>query len=106
MDRAIKETNRRRAIQVEYNKKNNITPKTIIKKIHDITDQLQTEHSRAVAELIKIDRGLINDPVKFRKLKEEQMQEAVKALDFETAALIRDEIIAFEEKLKPTKKRV
>jgi excinuclease ABC subunit B len=106
MDRAIKETNRRRNIQVEYNKKNDITPQTIIKKIHDITDQLQTEHSKAVAELIKIDSSLINDPVKFRKLKEEQMQEAVKALDFETAALIRDEIIAFEEKSKSSKKRV
>lgn len=105
MDRAIKETNRRRVIQVEYNKKNNITPQTIIKKIHDITDQLQTEHSKAVAEMMNIDRGLISDPVKFKKIKEEAMQEAVKALDFETAALIRDEIIAFDKEAKSKNKK-
>ncbi len=105
MDRAIKETDRRRAIQVEYNKKNNITPKTIIKKIHDITDQLQTEHSKAVAEMMNIDRGLISDPAKFKKMKEEAMQEAVKALDFETAALIRDEIIAFDNEFKEKNKK-
>ena len=46
MERAISETNRRRAIQVAYNTKHGITPKTIIKKIHDITDQLQSEHQK------------------------------------------------------------
>lgn len=98
--RALDETERRRNIQIKYNKDNNITPQTIIKSIRDITDQLKTEHDKAVDEMIKIDKALLNDPVKFRQIKEEQMQEAVKALDFETAALIRDELIAFDKKLK------
>jgi len=101
--RAIKETDRRRSIQVEYNEKHNITPKTIIKSIRDITDQLKTEHNKAVEEMMKIDEEIFKDPIKFKKLKEKQMQEAVETLDFETAALIRDEIIAFENKLNPNK---
>ncbi len=99
MDRAIKETNRRRAIQVAYNEKHGITPQTIIKAIHDITDQLRTEHDKAVNELVKIDEELAqNNPKQLMKLKQEQMEEAVKALDFETAALIRDELIILENK--------
>ncbi len=105
IDRAIKETDRRRKIQVEYNEKHGITPTTIKKNIHDITDHLRTEHDKAVSELMRIDGELITDPVKFRKVKEEQMAEAVKILDFETAALIRDEIIAFENKANKAKKK-
>ena len=100
MDRAIKETDRRRAIQVAYNKEHGITPTTIIKAIHDITDQLRTEHEKAVGELVKIDEELARtDPKKLMRLKEEQMEEAVKALDFESAALIRDELFALQEKM-------
>lgn len=100
MDRAMKETNRRRAIQVAYNDKHGITPKTIIKAIHDITDQLRTEHDKAVNELLRIDASLAEtNPQLLMKQKEAQMEEAVKALDFETAALIRDELFKLEEKL-------
>ena len=59
MERAIGETNRRRAIQVAYNTKHNITPKTIIKKIQDITDQMRSDHDKAVTELVKIDKGAL-----------------------------------------------
>lgn len=97
---AIEETARRRKIQTEYNKKNGITPKTIIKKIQDITDQLKTEHDKAVDEMFKIDQELlINNPKKLLKLKEEEMEEAVKILDFETAAIIRDEIAMLRKKM-------
>ncbi len=92
---AIKETERRRKIQTEYNKKNGITPKTIIKKINDITDQLRSEHDKAVLELTRIDDDMIRtNPTKFMQKKEKDMEKAVQALDFETAALIRDEIKA------------
>ena len=105
MDRAIKETNRRRAIQVSYNTAHGITPQTIKKAIHDITDQLRSEHDKAVNELVKIDEELArSNPKKLMKQKEQQMQEAVQALDFETAALIRDELFALEEKFKREKK--
>ena len=105
IDRAMKETDRRRKIQIEYNEKHGITPTTIKKNIHDITDHLRTEHSKAVGELLRIDGELISDPIKFRKVKEEQMAEAVKILDFETAAIIRDEIMAFEANIEKTRKK-
>jgi excinuclease ABC subunit B len=99
IERAIKETDRRRAIQVAYNTKHGITPKTIIKKIHDITDQLRTDHEKAVNEMVKIDETLAqSNPRQLMKMKEEQMAEAVKALDFETAALVRDELFKLQEK--------
>ncbi len=99
IDRAIKETERRRIIQTNYNIKHGITPQTIIKKIHDITDQLRTEHDKAVGELVKIDEQMaISNPRLLMKQKEAAMEEAVKALDFETAALIRDELFKLQEK--------
>ena len=98
MDRAIKETNRRRVIQVAYNEKHGITPKTIKKAIHDITDQLRTKHDKAVDELVKIDEELARvNPKLLMKQKQDAMEEAVKQLDFETAALIRDELIKLEK---------
>lgn len=101
MDRAIGETNRRREKQIAYNKKHNITPKTIIKKIHDITEHLDTEHKKAVAMNLSIDSEIFKkDPKKLIKLKEKEMSDAVKELDFETAAILRDEIFVLKGKLK------
>ena len=95
MKSAIDETERRRAIQIAHNKKNKITPQTIIKKIRDITEAMQSEHDRAVGELVALDRAKYGDNLKdLLKEKETQMAEAVKNLDFETAALLRDEIRA------------
>lgn len=93
LERAISETNRRRVLQTTYNKKHGITPRSIIKNIKDITDQLKSEHSRAVGDLLRIDEDLYaKNPKKFIKEKERQMAEAAKELDFETAAILRDEI--------------
>jgi excinuclease ABC subunit B len=80
-------------LQIDYNKKHGITPKTISKNIKDITDQLRGEHSRAVNTLLTVDRELYEkNPKKLIREKERQMNEAVKILDFETAAILRDEI--------------
>jgi excinuclease ABC subunit B len=99
MDRAIRETNRRRELQMTYNKEHGITPVTIKKAIHDITDQLKTDHDKAVSELVKIDEELARtNPKLLMKQKEEAMAEAVQNLDFETAALIRDELFKLQEK--------
>ena len=93
MEKAISETNRRRVIQLAHNKKHNITPKTIKKNIKDITDQMRTEHQKAVGTLLEVDRELYKkNPKKLIKEKRKQMEEAVKILDFETAAIVRDEI--------------
>lgn len=105
MKAAMDETARRRKLQSDYNTKHGITPKTIIKKIKDITDTLEREHNKTVRLLMEGDEQLFNKaPKKFIKQKTEEMEEAVKNLDFETAAIIRDEIRALEAKLEKKKK--
>jgi excinuclease ABC subunit B len=97
MERAISETNRRRAIQVAYNTKHGITPKTIMKTIHDITEHLESAHAKAVNANLLIDGQIFGkDLTKLLKLKRKQMSESVKELDFETAAILRDEIKTLE----------
>ncbi|MBX4209267.1 excinuclease ABC subunit UvrB [Candidatus Parcubacteria bacterium] len=106
IERAMKETARRRAIQVEHNEKHGITPKTIIKAIKDITDQMESEHAKAVKEQLRMDEGLFaKDPKAVIKKKEGEMNEAVKVLDFETAAILRDEIAALYGKLEKAEKK-
>lgn len=94
MERAISETNRRRKIQVDYNEKHGITPKTILKKIsggvletlRGSKDKKQKEKSTISGELTleKIDKKI----VELRVL----MKEAARDLNFEEAAKYRDEI--------------
>lgn len=101
MERAIGETDRRRALQIAYNRKHGITPATIVKNIRDITEELRSEHSKAVSTLLAIDEELYKkDPAKLIKEKKRQMDDAVKTLDFETAAILRDEIRALAKKEK------
>ncbi len=93
LKKAISETNRRRAIQVEYNQKHGITPTTIKKAIKDITAELRSEHGKAVQQLLDVDQDLYKkNPRKFIAEKRAAMAEAVQNLDFETAAILRDEI--------------
>jgi len=100
MERAMGETARRRTIQVAYNKKHGITPQTIIKKIRDITDTLEREHQSAVNLLLETDEKLFaKSPKKLIKDKKKEMEEAVRDLDFESAALLRDEIRALEARI-------
>ncbi|MFA5751138.1 MAG: excinuclease ABC subunit UvrB [Candidatus Paceibacterota bacterium] len=131
MKKAIEETERRRNIQIEYNKKYDITPKTIVKNIKDITEELDSIHDKTVSEELSLDMELFkkiytkdlnrkektesrdirklslsdeerNDLVykKIIKIKEKEMNKAVKELDFETAAILRDEIMILQDKLK------
>ena len=100
MERAIGETLRRRTLQTAYNKSHDITPKTIIKKIKDITDTLEREHRSAVDLLLETDGKLFaKSPKKLIKSKKKEMEEAVRDLDFETAAILRDEIKILESNL-------
>ncbi len=93
LERAIGETERRRAIQIAYNKEHGITPQSIRKKISDITEEMQNVHDRTLKEMFLIDKKrFAESPEQLVAEKEKQMQEAVKVLDFETAALLRDEI--------------
>ncbi|MEY4747417.1 MAG: hypothetical protein RLZZ416_466 [Candidatus Parcubacteria bacterium] len=97
MERAIGETNRRRAIQLAYNKKHKITPKTVQKRIHDIVADIERTRKRAVTDLARMDTDAFGgDKAKLIRDKRRQMHEAADRLDFETAALIRDELRALE----------
>ncbi len=104
MKRAIDETSRRRELQVAYNKEHGITPKTISKKIQDITEQLETVHKKTLKTLLDFDEKMFaKNPEKLIKNKEKQMNASVKILDFETAALLRDEILELRKKLENKK---
>jgi len=90
MDKAIKETERRRNIQENYNKENNITPKTIIKEIRETITNNKEIEEKSVEKLSKKETiDLIN------KI-EQEMHLAAKELDFERATELRD--ILFELK--------
>ncbi|MEK7584964.1 MAG: excinuclease ABC subunit UvrB [Patescibacteria group bacterium] len=101
MKAAMDETNRRREKQLAYNKQHGITPKTIIKNIGDISQSLEAERAQTLAELVALDRAAYGGNTrKIVREKEKQMRDAVKELDFETAALLRDEIKLLTEKKK------
>ena len=97
IERAVSETNRRRKIQVAYNTKHGITPQTIIKHIHDITEHLESAHEKAVNANLLIDGEVFGkEKEKLLKVKRRQMAAAVRELDFETAAILREEIKMIE----------
>jgi len=112
MERAINETTRRRNIQLAYNKEHGITPTTIQKKILDITQSMESEHGKAVNAELALDialfaqlekdmkgkKGKRNPIEKLIQMKENEMKESVKLLDFETAAILRDEIKVLRER--------
>jgi len=104
MRKAIDITRTRRGIQEAYNTEHGITPITIKKRIHDITEQMESEHDRAVRANLMLDEEIFNaDPKKLMKLKEKEMNAAVEILDFETAAILRDEIRVIERKIASNK---
>ena len=90
MDKAIKETARRRKIQEEYNKEHNITPKTIIKEIRDLIsneEEIKEEPKEKLSKKEKLD--MIDNLTK-------EMNDAAKKLDFERAMELRDIIFELE----------
>jgi len=94
MQRAINETNRRRKIQLEYNRKNNIIPQTIKKPIYDLIyseeiDLEEEDDSVSEGKAKYLPKGSLNSLLKSLK---SEMNQAAKQLDFEKAALLRDEI--------------
>jgi len=88
MKRAMAETNRRRKLQIAYNKKHKITPRTIKKNIQSIIDhELKPEVTRDFTQLESLE-----DIQGYIKQREKEMKDAARNLEFEKAAIIRDEI--------------
>lgn len=101
MDKSIKETERRRVIQMEYNEEHNITPTTVIKGVRDIIEatKVSEEKENYEDELKKAAKKDI--PVeKLIEQYEEEMKEAAKNLQFERAAELRDIIKDLKENSK------
>ena len=90
MENAILETNRRREVQIEYNKKYNIIPKSVKKDIREIISTLNAADEKANYDVdISVDQQEIQ---KYIIELEAKMNEAAEVLDFERAAVLRDEI--------------
>lgn len=100
MKRAISETNRRRKLQQEYNKKNNITPRSIKKRIDEVLTSIY-ERDYFDYSRISEDKDIYFSPQK-RKEKieslEKLMKEAARNLEFEKAARLRDELTRLKKR--------
>ena len=97
MERAIKETERRRSIQMKYNEEHGIIPRTITKKVSDIIEisSKEDEKLRKKTKLSRAEReALIAGLTK-------EMKAAAKLLEFEHAAYLRDKIRALQEGRQP-----
>jgi len=107
MQKAIDETNRRRAKQLAYNEKHNINPETIYKTREEILRSTQFADTRTVEE------KTFEKPSHFVSMgREDQlafmikaMKKAAENLDFETAAIIRDEIKEMKQEMKKGKRK-
>ena len=101
MSRAIKETERRRSLQIAFNEEHGIVPTTIRKGINDITDQLGGDDERSAEEvnreLANLSRGEVMRVISDM---ENEMIAASQAMDFEKAATLRDEIVSLRIQLE------
>jgi excinuclease ABC subunit B len=105
MREAIDETNRRRAIQVAYNTEHGIEPQTIRKAIHAIVDYARAAEGEGV-DAEEVARELSNLPrdevLRLLASLEEDMTSAAEALDFESAARLRDQVVRLRSQIEST----
>ena len=106
--KAIEETDRRREIQREYNKINNITPKTIVKPISnnllEMVNSFRSVEDVIAEKMVEIDAKITDLPKIIEKF-EKEMHSAAKILDFEKAAEIRDKLKQLREMHKVALKK-
>ena len=89
MERAIRETERRRALQMAYNEEHGIIPQTIIKDVHEVIEISKKEDVEAKTAKKKLSN---KERLELIESLTAQMKEAAKMLEFEHAAFLRDEI--------------
>lgn len=99
MKSAISETNRRRKIQMEYNEKNGIVPKTVLKDIREVIQTKVSEEKEKYNVDENTEKLTKKDIEKIITKYEKEMKQAAKELQFERAAELRDEILKLKEKL-------
>ena len=92
MDRAIKETNRRREIQIKYNEENGIVPTTIIKDVREVIEATKVAEESADYGIDSAVELTAKEKKKLIKQYTEEMKDAAKNLQFERAAELRDMI--------------
>jgi excinuclease ABC subunit B len=95
MERCIGETTRRRDIQIEHNRVHGITPETIRKSIEEIEFSTRVADARLAPAKVSEPKATYADEVnleEYVKILEKEMAEAATALDFERAALLRDQL--------------
>ncbi|MDA1280468.1 MAG: excinuclease ABC subunit UvrB [Chloroflexi bacterium] len=92
MKRAIDETNRRREIQAAHNDANSIVPTSIVKEVRELTSRAQMV-AEAKTPYVTPSALPKNDLVRLVKDLEKQMKQAARELEFEKAALLRDQVV-------------
>jgi excinuclease ABC subunit B len=102
MQEAIDETNRRRQIQMEYNRKHGIEPRSIVKEIRDLTNRvrlMQAEKEEEKAADALADPALLSKDQLRQMISdlEFQMKQAAKNLEFEKAAAFRDQVVELRQ---------
>ena len=106
IERAVGETMRRREIQLEYNKKNGIEPKTIRKAVKDILEGLILGETSDVLKIEKKDELSLSAMEVLAKDMEKAMREAAKKMEFETAAALRDELFEIRKEIRKRMKDI
>ncbi|HJX38568.1 MAG TPA: excinuclease ABC subunit UvrB [Anaerolineae bacterium] len=99
MQRAIEETNRRRQIQMEYNEEHGIEPRSIVKAIKDLTDQVRAVAEEKAEYVIATDLPK-DELARLVEQLEKQMKAAAAELEFEKAAMLRDQIFELRQALQ------
>ncbi|WP_010234861.1 excinuclease ABC subunit UvrB [Clostridium arbusti] len=101
MDRAISETNRRRVIQIQYNKDNGIIPTTVKKDIREILEISKVSEEKAEYDSLEDALKANNENIEELINKyENEMKQAAKDLHFERAAELRDKVLGLKKRLK------
>lgn len=99
MQRAIDETNRRRKTQTEYNEQHGIEPRSIVKAIRDLTDQIRAVAEEKAEYVIAADMPKDELAHVIEQL-EKQMKAAAAELEFEKAAALRDQVLELRQALQ------
>jgi excinuclease ABC subunit B len=99
MKRAIEETNRRRAKQVAYNQAHGIEPRSIVKEVRDLTDRVRKVAEERTAYVVSPEMPK-DELARLIKELEKQMKAAAAELEFEKAAVLRDQIFELRQQMK------